>query len=121
MTKQLDFMNNEIFKDFDIELYKLINTDLSFTTDTEYYNHYYNHGKEENRIKSQKDFSLAYPKIDIVEYQELNYDLKLHNKNEIMAHYHNNGKNEDRILSRKDFNKNILILILKYINYLIKI
>jgi hypothetical protein len=97
-------MSNEIFKDFDIELYKLINTDLLFNNDSDYYNHYSFHGKEEKRIKSYNDFCSIYPHINILEYQQLNYDLKLYSKNQVIAHYHNCGKNENRILSIKDFN-----------------
>jgi len=97
------FINNEIFKNFDIELYKFMNADLLFKDNINYYKHYSSYGKDEKRIKSYDDFVSVYPNFDCSIYQEFNIDLKNYSKNELLRHYHNHGKNEDIISNLNEF------------------
>jgi hypothetical protein len=97
------FMNNEIFKNFDLELYKFMNSDLSFKDNINYYKHYSSYGKDEKRIKSYDDFISIYQNFDCSIYQEMNIDLKNYSKNELLRHYHIHGKNEDRISNLNEF------------------
>jgi hypothetical protein len=94
----------------DTIFYKYIYNDLLLLSDNELIEHYNIHGKNENRICSEKDFYNKYYNFDINIYKNSNNDLKSLNKLELLKHYINNGRFENRICSIKIKIKKIAII-----------
>jgi hypothetical protein len=93
----------ELYPDFNLAFYKL-HSDLNFSKDIDYFNHYHNYGKIENRIINLKSFNKLYPNFDI-EFYKLHNDLIFKNDIEYFNHYHNYGRNELRLINKEFFYK----------------
>jgi hypothetical protein len=87
--------------DFNIEIYRAMNKDLSNLNDKQILYHYINHGIKEARISCQKDFFNKYPEFNIQIYREMNKKLSKLNDIEILSHYHNYGIKEKSQYSNK--------------------
>jgi hypothetical protein len=71
------------------------------TTEEEAFNHWINHGKNEGRSFSNKDF-IKFNNFDWRYYIENNSDLKdLKTKEEAWDHWVNHGKYENRLFKKK--------------------
>ena len=80
-------------KDFDIDVYKLLNNDLSKLSNIFIKLHYLEYGFEEERIyKLPDNFNIEY-------YKYLNKDLSTLNNNQLIIHYFNYGIKEDRLIN----------------------
>ena len=77
-----------------LEVYKLLNTDLVFNLIEEYYDHLIHHGIFENRNYKLKDI---YPDFDHDIYKNNYSDLSDKNNSELEIHYLNYGKYENRV------------------------
>jgi hypothetical protein len=99
-------MFREIPKDFNINIYKLLNNDLKDFNDEELINHYLIHGINENReYNLSKNFNTNI-------YKLLNNDLKDFNDEELINHYLKYGINENRVYSLpENFNTSIYKLL----------
>jgi len=86
--------------DFNLSIYKKINSDLKNLSDNELIEHYFNYGKYENRIyKLPDDFN---PLL----YKELNLDLINMNENQLIEHFIHYGINEKRIYKKEKYENN---------------
>ena len=90
-------------KEIDIVFYKNLYKDLENMSDDQLLEHYYNHGINEERIVSNKDFYDRYPNFNIFLYKYLYNDLECLSKMELYYHYINNGVFENRITNIQDF------------------
>jgi hypothetical protein len=86
----------------DTIFYKYVYNDLMSLTDNELIEHYNIHGKNENRIYSEKDFYNKYPNFDINIYRKLNNDLIKLSDLELFKHYIHHGIFENRICIDND-------------------
>lgn len=87
---------NLIPKDFDINIYRILNDDLKKYNNILTKIHYLEYGFEENRIcKLPEEFNIDY-------YKYLNKDLNNLSKNDLILHYFNYGKNEGRLIDLPD-------------------
>ena len=90
-SKYSNDISLKIPDDFDINLYKKINSDIKNISDDKIVEHYINHGIKENRIyKLPNDFNHLV-------YQKIYKDLDNLNKNELEEHYLITGYKENRI------------------------
>ena len=79
--------------DFNLDNYRLLNSDLQYMSNDELINHYINIGFQENRI-----YKLNIPDdFDFEFYKNYYPDLKNFSINELKLHYVYYGKNENRI------------------------
>lgn len=77
---------------FDISMYKELNNDLKNMNENELLNHYFLHGKYENR-----KYKITLPNdFDISIYKELNDDLSKLNETQLKTHYFLYGQYEKR-------------------------
>lgn len=61
------------------------------------FNHYYNIGKQEDRLPNANKFDQLYPQFDASVYASNNSDLSKFTPEELMSHYHHHGRFEGRI------------------------
>lgn len=85
--------------DINTQFYKYLYNDLSLLNDEQLRSHYINHGKDENRICSERDFFQKYSYFDIEIYRKSNPDLVSFNRLELIKHYIYHGRFENRICS----------------------
>jgi len=88
--------------EFDYIFYINLYNDLEGLTETEAYEHYVNHGKNENRFCNIKELKNLYEDFNY-EFYFRNYPDLLENHiylpDDLIMHYHTNGKIEGRICS----------------------
>jgi hypothetical protein len=93
--------------DFDPEIYKKLNKDLSHLSDLDATNHYLTNGISEKRnykISEDNIIKVKLPEdFDPVIYKKLNKDLRHFNDEEAANHYLTNGISEKRKYKKIDF------------------
>ena len=99
-------MSNNLPIDFDVNMYKQLNSDIKYMTDEEAIIHYKKHGCNENR--KYKDVVID-EDFDVNMYKQLNLDIKYMTDEEAIIHYKKNGVNEKRKykLDEYGYKKNI--------------
>jgi len=88
-------------EDYDVSVYKELNSDLSHLSDLEAKKHYLNSGILEKR-KYKIDFKILPDGFDVTLYKLLNGDLSHFSDLEAKIHYITNGINEKRIYKVDD-------------------
>jgi SAM-dependent methyltransferase len=118
--KELNSIEQKTKWQFDWQFYVDYHEDLQYLdTPEKAYDHWLNHGRQENRCGSELDFykELKYRKSDLPEdfndrdYLDLNPDLKRSfggNKYKAIAHFLKYGRKEGRIYNRNSLKENTL-------------
>jgi len=92
----IKIFSNNLPSNFNVSIYKKLNTDLSNMSDNEATEHYINNGINENRIYCIDKNNLP-NNFNVSIYKKLNKDLSNMSDSEATDHYINNGFNENRI------------------------
>ena len=83
---------------FNVQIYKVLNQDLSFMNENQLISHYLNFG-----INEKRNYHFDLPEdFDAFEYQILNNDLSNLNEVELKRHYFLHGKEENRIYKNQN-------------------
>ena len=79
---------NFMCENLDVDFYKHVHIDLRNMSDEEAINHYYQYGKNEKRLKSEKHFYELYPDFNVELYKANNNELIHMSDKNIISHYY---------------------------------
>ena len=106
-------INNDLPYDFDLNMYKELNFDLSSLTNN-LKAHYLQFGKNEERLYKIENLPDDF---DVSVYKELNSDLFTLTDNQAKAHYIQYGKNEGKLYKIENLPDDFDVSVYKEINY----